>query len=1095
MTFDNSPSDPNNKMKQVGHPGGDQESFDEIVYLSHNPDVAAAVDRGEFSSGIEHWLQHGRSEILSGSRRAYERPDDFHYETTSNSLSEQSFRHFDSYGYRYLNPDIDQTIGKDPAAALIHWMQHGRFEGRLGPGVARYFDRRTTLDIIDRPFGVNLYAPFSLRSALTIAARGYYHALRAAQIPVQVFNVDWSSGTMRIARSLFGIRGKYRTNLMIVNADTISKLYTVFPPGQFDDAYNIGLWAWELSAFRPEDFLEFGIVDEVWGMSDFVTAAIGAVSPIPVMTVHNVVELEESGKYTRDDFNLPKGRFLFYCPFDVGSSLQRKNPFAVVHAFKRAFEGNGKVHLVVKYHSPKHNYASVRKLFEVCRGLSNVSIISEFMPDKKVAGLLSVMDCLVSAHRSEGFGRNMAEALLLEIPVIATRYSGNVDFMDDTNSYLIKNRLTEITATSGPYLRNYLWGDPDFDHLGQLMLEVFSNPGEARERAQRGAKMVRSQLSRSRIGGIMRARLEELGLNQEVPRFLRSYGKTKALYVRHPISTISAADRNVILQLKVRPVISLIVPVYNVPPAYLECCIQSVLAQNYPFWELCLVDDASTNRSTVDVLNRYQGSDPRIRIVHLAQNKGISGASNRAIELATGEYLAMLDNDDTIAPNALLEIAMAVNEDPSIDCIYTDEDKLDESENHIDHYFKPDWSPEHLESVMYVLHLLIVRKSLFLAIGGFRPEFTGAQDYDLMLRISRATNRIHHIPKILYNWRMIPGSAAAQVDAKPAALDNARLALVDHVTAKYGDKAWVEPGLLMGTFRVRQTIEGNPPVSVLITTNNSKINLPKRGEFTMIDNLLRSIVENTSYKNFSVIVVDNSNSTSEQLRQRKRLGVRTISYQGPMDPFNFSHKANFGIGHIDTENVVLLNDDMEVINEGWLTALLELSQREDVGIVGCKLYHDDGTLQHCGVVLGVNDGAAHIYHSFPGDHIGYNGFTHLIRNYSAVTGACLATRKSVLAQVGGYDEDLAIDFNDIDLCLRVGELGYRIVYTPFAEMYHFESKTIERKPKDRREVELFQSSWRKYLAHDPYYNRNLSRNRIDYTINTPDWLPTRSSAP
>src|SRR5450631_4473476 len=212
------------------------------------------------------------------------------------------------------------------------------------------------------------------------------------------------------------------------------------------------------------------------------------------------------------------------------------------------------------------------------------------------------------------------------------------------------------------------------------MFGVFFHTRQTRERAQRGAELVRSQFSRSRIGGIMRARLEELGLNQDVPGFLRSYGKTKALYVRHPISTVSDADRDVIQQLKVKPVISLIVPVYNVSPAHLERCIQSVLAQTYPFWELCLVDDASTNRSTVDVLNRYQGSDPRIRIVHLAQNKGISGASNRAIELATGEYLAMLDNDDTIAPNALLEIAMAVNEDPSIDCIYTDEDKLDESE-------------------------------------------------------------------------------------------------------------------------------------------------------------------------------------------------------------------------------------------------------------------------------------------------------------------------------------------------------------------------------------------------------------------------------
>lgn len=537
------------------------------------------------------------------------------------------------------------------------------------------------------------------------------------------------------------------------------------------------------------------------------------------------------------------------------------------------------------------------------------------------------------------------------------------------------------------------------------------------------------------------------------------------------------------------PVISVIVPVYNVAAIYLERCIESIKAQSYPFWQLCLADDGSTNPETLAVLRRYEGSDARIRVRYLPNNLGIAAASNHAVEMSTGDYLAMLDNDDELAPDALLHVAIAVSADRTIDCLYTDEDKLDPSGEHREPYCKPDWSPEHLESVMYVLHLLVVRKSLFLDIGGFREEFSGAQDYDLMLRISRKTARIHHIPEVDYHWRMVPGSAAAQVDAKPAALDAAKRALADHIAIKHGGNAWVEPGLLPGHFRLRHRIAGDPPVTILITTNNSRTTLAERGEFVMVDNLVRSILEKTSYANHRIIVVDNGNSSAEQLDERRRHGVKTIAYPCPAGPFNYARKCNFSVRQVSTEHLVILNDDMEVINRDWLEALLEFSQLPDIGVVGAKLFHADGTIQHCGIVIGVNQGSAHMYHSFPGDFVGYNSFTHIVRNYSAVTGACIATRKSVWTQANGLDEKFATDFNDTDFCLRVCELGYRIVFTPHAELFHYEGKTSVRKTQNPAEVELFRRRWHKYMANDPYYNPNLAREGVEFRLRAENGEP------
>jgi cellulose synthase/poly-beta-1,6-N-acetylglucosamine synthase-like glycosyltransferase len=281
---------------------------------------------------------------------------------------------------------------------------------------------------------------------------------------------------------------------------------------------------------------------------------------------------------------------------------------------------------------------------------------------------------------------------------------------------------------------------------------------------------------------------------------------------------------------------------------------------------------------------------------------------------------------------------------------------------------------------------------------------------------------------------------------------------------------------------VRRRILGNPRVSLLILTNNTELVLPSRGRFHMVDNMVDSILRHTSYRNYEIVVVDNSRLSTEQHSRFHSLGVRVENYTGPVVPFNYAAKANFALRACRTEHLVLLNDDMEVINDDWLTSLLELSQDPEVGAVGARLLHADGTVQHVGCVIGVNGGSAHVYHSFPGDFVGYNGFTHLIRNYSAVTGACLATRKSVLSQAGGLDESFAVDFNDTDLCLKIIESGYRVVYTPYAQLFHFEGASAKRATQNADERRRFVARWARYMENDPHFNPNFARDRFDFTV-------------
>ena len=883
-------------------------------------------------------------------------------------------------------------------------------------------------------------------------------------------------GNLRIAARDYDIPGPYRINLLHVNADCLDRFYSLFRAGRFDNAYNIGIWAWELNSLRPDWFGTFAALDEVWTLSAFNTAAVAPMSPVPVQTMNCVVDPVAPNGFTRSDFNLPEGR-LFLTAFDVGSSIARKNPQVVIQAFQQAFEGREGVSLVLKFHAAHADPAALRRFLESVRGVPNVILRANTMTEAEMHGLRSCCDYLVSAHRSEGFGLNIAEFMQLGKPVIVTGYSGNMDFTNDGNSFLIPHAIEQVKRVSGPYLPGYQWAEPDVQALSALMQEVVGNPERAREKGRRAAETIKQRLAPEVIGAQVLARIDELGLRQELPPYVHNMARSvmNALPPAEAVAPVSDPAASAAL-----PTLSVVVPVYNVPPEYLDQCIRSVLQQTYVRWELCLCDDASTQAGTVAVLDRYQGSDPRIRIKRLRGNLGIAGASNAAAAMATGAYLVMLDNDDELTPDALREIADAVIADPAIDALYADEDKYDAESRLCDTYYKPNWSPEHLESVMYTLHPLTVRTSLFLKLGGFREAYSGAQDWDLMLRVSRETQAIHHVTKVLYHWRMIPGSAAAAVDAKPLALEAGRRALEDHVQAKYGASARAETTALAGLFRVRHEVRDKPPVTLLITTNNTKLTLPGRKPFVMAENLVRSIEAHTDYPNYRIVVVDDGYTAPKQKAAYRQAGAVLRSYPKPAGPFNYADKMNFCLRQVETEHVVIMNDDMEAFDPNWLRALLEFSQNPEVGGCGGKLLHADGTIQHIGSVIGVNGGSAHVYHGFPGDFVGYNGFTHVIRNYSAMTGAGLATRMSVMNELGGLDPLFAIDFNDTDLCLRMRQNGYRLVYTPHSTLYHFESKSCVRTSQNPAEVMLFRNRWPGLIKNDPFYNPNLSRTRHDF---------------
>lgn len=532
-----------------------------------------------------------------------------------------------------------------------------------------------------------------------------------------------------------------------------------------------------------------------------------------------------------------------------------------------------------------------------------------------------------------------------------------------------------------------------------------------------------------------------------------------------------------------KPLFSIVIPVYNPRPDHLRAAIDSIINQVYPHWELCLADDCSTNSEIKEIIEEFKATDKRIKVVYREKNGHISAASNSGLEIATGDYIVLMDQDDLITQDALFQNAKVINKYDEVDLIYSDEDKIDDDLFHSYPHFKPDWSPDSLLSRNYLGHLTVFKTTLMRQIGGWREGFEGSQDYDLVLRFTELTNAIYHIPLVLYHWRIHETSAAAGEEAKPYAYLAAKKALTEALTRRN------EPGTVdfLDGFRgysIRYELKN--------TTDLVSIIIPTKDKTSILSKCIESIFEKSTYKNFEVVLVDNNSEEQEFFDYvetcKNRFGSQFKVIREEI-PFNFSTLINRGVEASLGNYLLLLNNDTEVITPDWIEGMIEQAQRPSIGVVGVKLLYPNNTIQHAGVVMGLGGAAGHVLVGEDRFGPGYFNYVNMLNNYTVVTAACIMVRRDVFEAVNGFDELFTVEYNDVDFCLKIHALGYQNIYVPHVELYHYESisrghphMTKESYARHIREVGLLKDKWMDYIDHDPCYNPNLTLGAHDFAL-------------
>lgn len=530
------------------------------------------------------------------------------------------------------------------------------------------------------------------------------------------------------------------------------------------------------------------------------------------------------------------------------------------------------------------------------------------------------------------------------------------------------------------------------------------------------------------------------------------------------------------------PKISIVVPLYKTPEKYLDEMIASIKAQTYANWELCLSDGSGENSPIIEKLRKYEAEDQRIRVVYTKKQMHISENTNEALKIATGDLIAFGDHDDLLAPNAFYECVRLFNEDLKADAVYTDEDKVSmDLKEYFQPHFKPDFNLDMLRSENYICHLFVVKRELFEKVGFLNPEFDGAQDFDFVLRCAEQTTEIRHIPMILYHWRAHKDSTAENPESKRYAFEAGAKVVQAHYE-RIGFDAEVLMGPVNGIYRTKYHLQENPLVSIII---------PNKDHIEDLDKCIRAIEEKATYKNIEYIVIENNSEKKETFEYYEKLKhenskVKVVVWERE---FNYSAINNFGVKFAAGEYLLFLNNDTEIINPDCIEELLGYCMREDVGIVGARLYYDDDTIQHAGVIIGLGGVAGHAFPGAVKEDPGYFGRIIAAQDYSAVTAACMMTKRSVFDEVKGFEEELAVAFNDVDFCLKVREAGYLVVYNPYAELHHYESKsrgmedTEEKVQRFQGEIDTFQERWREVLLKgDPYYSPNLTLDKNDFSL-------------
>lgn len=591
--------------------------------------------------------------------------------------------------------------------------------------------------------------------------------------------------------------------------------------------------------------------------------------------------------------------------------------------------------------------------------------------------------------------------------------------------------------------------------------------------AKKGSRYLRSHGARAFVG-------KAVGKMKAMNTTPKSYQK----WIRKHLPTEKELEQQRETMFAVNPKISIVVPLYKTEDAYLKNLVASVKAQTYANWELCLSDGSGADSPIRGLLEQMKAQDDRIKVIPHDESLQISQNTNAAIAAATGDFIAFADHDDELLPHALFECVKALNQKPEIKVFYSDEDKMTMDGNKFfQPHFKPDFNIDLLCTVNYICHLFVVHREVIEQVGVLRSEFDGAQDYDFILRCVEAVGaeKIHHVPKILYHWRCHENSTSENPESKLYAFDAGQRAVQAHYD-RSGVGAEVTKGEYLGLYRTRFLRDYDPMISILI---------PNKDHIDDLKRCMDSIDSKSTYKNYEYIIVENNSEDEETFAYYKQLekeksNVRVVYWDGI---FNYSAINNFGAKYANGEYILLLNNDTEIINEDCLEELLGYCTREDVGAVGARLYFEDDTIQHAGVVVGFGGIAGHCFVMQPR---GFTGYCHRIicaQDYSAVTAACMMVKKKAFEEVGGLSEELQVAFNDIDFCMKLRQAGYLIVYNPYAELYHYESKsrgledTPEKVERFNREVATFAKRWPDILKDgDPYYNPNLTLDSQDFSL-------------
>lgn len=625
------------------------------------------------------------------------------------------------------------------------------------------------------------------------------------------------------------------------------------------------------------------------------------------------------------------------------------------------------------------------------------------------------------------------------------------------------------------------------EELNFKLSRIKNNPlWKASAPLRRGMHFVIRQRERLKNCGSIRGVLAKLDYKKIERKAMARYGTES-----FPDEARAKEERETVFDRMIK--ISILVPLYNTPEPFLRDMITSVLNQTYQNWELCLADGSDAEHGEVGrICREYLEKDSRIVYQKLLKNEGISGNTNECLKLATGEYIGLFDHDDILHPSTLYEYVKAVNEQDA-DYIYCDETtfKNGDINKMLTMHFKPDYAVDNLRANNYICHFSVFAKRLLEGEELFRSRFDGSQDHDMILRMTDRAKHIVHIPKLLYYWRCHEGSVASGIDAKPYVVAAAKGAVADHLRRHGFTHFQITSTKAFETiFKIRYEIIGDPMISIVI---------PNKDHAADLKRCITSILEKSTYENYEIVIVENGSETKEIFEYYTSLkeydNIRVVTYEKPegQNGFNYSAVNNFGVKQTKGDYILLLNNDTEVITVNWMEELLMYAQREDVGAAGGKLYYGNKTIQHAGVVLqlGAHRTAGHSHYGQSRENLGYMGRLCYAQNVSAVTGACLLVKKSLFEEAGGLDESFAISLNDVDFCLKLREKGLLNVFTPFAELYHYESVSRglddsgEKAERYNRESAHFREKWKTVLEKgDPYYNPNFSLDRSDFALKT-----------